>query len=207
MDEFPGNSNKEKRTRESRVDKVIEGTVVRRKTPLGTRFRNAFLGGEDIQSVAGYVFHDVLLPAAKDMFVDAMNLGTERMVFGEARSSSGRSRHSRGRSEKEDYGRYSKETRRDEPRGMTRKARANHDFDELIIPSRPEADVIIDKMYAILEKYEVVTVGDFYEMCGEPADWTDDDWGWTDLRGTSSTRLNGGGYLINLPRPEPLEKR
>jgi hypothetical protein len=98
MEEFPSNAKKVKGTSDKeepkKIEKVIQGEAVRRKKPLGKRFTETFVGG-DAKGVWGYVFLDVLVPAAKDMIVDATSQGVERMIFGESRggrrSSSNRS--------------------------------------------------------------------------------------------------------------------
>lgn len=67
MENYPGNSKRvtakapEKKapTKEKKVEKVVVGTVTRRKKPLSKRFSETFVGG-DAQSVAAYVMNDVL---------------------------------------------------------------------------------------------------------------------------------------------------
>lgn len=209
MEQFPSNSRRPVRGRDEpkQVERVITGDVVRRKTPLGKRMSQNLIGG-DAQSVWGYVVGDVLGPAFRDMIADAVTGGVERMIFGE--SSPGRSRRSRGNSVGHTaYNRYasSSSTRssRDEPRrDISRRARANHSFDEIILPNRVDAEEVIDRLYEMVEKYEVATVMDLYGLVGVPSNYTDDKWGWTDLRNADVSRVKGG-YLLNLPKPEPTD--
>lgn len=86
---------------------------------------------------------------------------------------------------------------------MSRKARANHDFYEIIIPTRPEAEAVLEGLFALLDEYEVASVADLYEMVGESSQFTDRNWGWTDLRGSDIRRVREG-YLLDLPRPEDI---
>lgn len=211
MDDFPSNSyNKIKKSPETveesaepkpEVEKVVEGTVVRRKKPLSKRFKETFLGG-DSENVWQYVLMDVLIPAAKDAIVDATSQGIERMIFGDVRSRGGRS--SRGSSSYTPYNRYSSNIRKEEPRSISARGRAVHNFDEVVLPTRPEAEDVIERMYDIVSKYEVVSVADLYTLLGIKPNYTDQKWGWTDLRGLGATRVKGG-YLIDVPRPEPLD--
>ena len=208
--EFPSNSRREKEERVSqsrqepkKVEKVIEGEVIRRKKPLGKRLTETFVGA-DARSVWSFVALDVLIPAAKDMFADAVSQGVERLVFGDARSTSRRTGRRPG-SGYTPYNRYSGGPR-DEPRRpeISRRARAAHDFDEIILNTRAEAEEVIDRLFEIISKYEVATVADLYDLVGIAGSYTDDKWGWTDIRGTGASRVRNG-YLLDLPRPEPID--
>ena len=87
---------------------------------------------------------------------------------------------------------------------MSRRARASHDFDEIILASRVEAEEVIDRLFDLVSRYESATVADLYEMVGVTGNFTDDKWGWTNIRGAGVTRVRNG-FLLDLPRPEPLD--
>lgn len=208
---FPGNSRQGKPEPENgkKISKIVEGDVVRRKQSLGKRFGSLFIAG-DSRTVSQYVFLDVLLPAAKDMIADAFSQGVERMIFGESRPTSRRAGTSAG-SGYVSYNRYATAARtpgppRDtNPAGrMSRQARAAHNFDEIILPTRREAEEVLDFLHDLLTRYETVSVSDLYELVGETGNFTDEKWGWTDLSGSSVTRVHDG-YLLNLPRPVPID--
>jgi hypothetical protein len=211
VEEFPSNSQNPKIAPETgkeesakKVQKIISGEAVRRKKSTGARFKEMFFG-DDTKSVVEYVFADVLIPAARDMIVDAFTQGLERMVFGEVRSSNRRTGHRPTTGGYTSYNnRYassqsSTSNRRDEPRTMSRRARGSHDFDEIILPTRSEAEGVIDRMYELLEKHNAVSVSDLYELVGIEGSYVDEKWGWTDLRGADARRVSNG-YLLNLPR-------
>lgn len=218
--EFPSNRHKDKAAGESvvepqkrkKVEQVVRTEVVRRKKPLGKRFMETFIG-TDPRSVWGFVAIDVLIPAAKDMVADAVSQGVERMIFGDARSTSRRGGPRHG-GPYINYSGYSKPRSisrrltpmdpRDEPRqNISRRARVSHDFDEIILETRVEAEEVIDRLYDLVSKYEMATVADLYELVGIPINYTDDKWGWMELPGAGVSRVRQG-YLLNLPRPEPL---
>jgi hypothetical protein len=212
MEDYPPNSDhaKEEPATEpaKKVEKVIEGEVIRRKKPLSKKFSEIFIGG-DSRSVGSYILYDVFIPAAKDTLADMMSQGVERMLFGETRSTSRRPYHRRnGGSGYVSYNQYSRQTppwddRREPSRGPNRKARATHDFDEIILPNRSDAEGVIDRLFELVSKYESATVADLYELVGITESYTDGKWGWTDIRGAGVTRVRNG-YLLDLPRPEPL---
>lgn len=215
MDEFPGNSKTTPKEAEKnepkKVTKVIEGEAITRKKPLGKRMAETFVGGDDAKGVWEYILMDVLVPAAKDTVADATSQGVERFLFGEARSSSRRTgaRPSGGNNGYVSYGGRSSAPRhpavRDEPRpAPSRRSRATHDFGEIILATRVEAEEVIDRLFDLVSKYETATVADLYELVGVTGNYTDDRWGWTDIRGAGVTRIRNG-YLLDLPKPEPLD--
>lgn len=88
---------------------------------------------------------------------------------------------------------------------LSRQARVRHDFDEIVIPSRAEANEVLDQMFEFLSRYGVVKVFELYEMVGIRPDHTDHKWGWTSLPGAQVRTVKGGrGYLLDLPEPQPL---
>ncbi len=108
MDQFPSNSRRPPgRTRDEpkKIERVIEGEVVRRKTPLSRRMSQNLIGG-DAHSVWGWMFGEVLIPAARDMVADAISGGAERMIFGESSHGSRRGRSRGGPSGYTPYNRY-----------------------------------------------------------------------------------------------------
>jgi hypothetical protein len=216
MEDYPSNSHKKTAPKKEieepkKIDKVVEGVVVRRKKPFSKRFAETFIGG-DAKTVGLYIVYDVLLPAVKDTLADAMSQGVERMLFGEARPSTRRSSNrGPGQGSYISYNRYApNQPRQDarygrqDPPSISRRARATHDFDEIVLASRAEAEEVIDQLFAILERYESVAVSDLYELVGITNTPQDEKWGWNNLQGASVSRVRNG-YLLNLPKTEPLD--
>lgn len=221
MEAFPGNPNKDAREPSPEdvpgrkgVTKIVTGAATRRKKPLGKRLAETIVGGTG-QGVLEYVVLEVLVPAAKDMIADAASQAIEQILFGEVRSTSRRrasSSRSSGPGGYVSYNRYSSSSsnygsRREDPRErereMSRRGRAAHDFDEIVLDTRADAEEVIDRLFELISKYESASVADLYELVGLSAAYTDDKWGWTDFRGAGVTRVRTG-YLLDLPRPVPL---
>lgn len=217
---FPSNSQRPHRPaseprEEKKVERVTDSEPIRRKKPVGRKFRETFVGG-DTKGVWEYVLLEVLVPAAKDMVTDAATQGIERMIFGETRSSTRRSYSARGGSSgfgptgSVSYNRYSsnpvgRASGRDEARPtMSSRARTLHDFDEILIPTRVEADEVLSQMFELISKYNSASVADLYSLVGITGQYTDDKWGWYDLRGSGVRRVRQG-YLLDIPKPEPLD--
>lgn len=208
--QFPPNSISRKSSDagkdEKKVEKIVTGEVTRRKKPLGKRIAETFVAGE-AKGVGSYIIFDVLIPAFKDVFADVVSQGIEKMLFGEARSTSRRTGMRPGGGTHVSYNRYSTpsyQNRREERPQQSRRSRASHDFDEIVLATRFEAEEVIDRLFDLVSRYEQATVNDLYDLVGISGDFTDEKWGWTDLRGAGVTRINNG-YLLDLPKPEPLD--
>ena len=211
--EFPSNTNKDREPREEKplegkiIDPVVTNGAERRKTPLGRRFMETFVGG-DAKSVVSYMLNEIAYPAARNMIVDAVSGGIERMVFGEDRPASRRSgvRFGGGSS----FVSYNKMTGkgdprdREKPRGLSREARANHDFGEIVLNTRAEAEMVRERLYDLVNEFNLATVGDYLQLCGITPEYTDNKWGWDDMHGSSIRKIREG-YLLDLPRTKPVE--
>jgi hypothetical protein len=88
-------------------------------------------------------------------------------------------------------------------RAISRQARGRHDFDEIVLDSRTEAEQVIDQLFDVVSRYESATVADLYALVGLAAAHTDYKWGWTDLQGAGVSRIRDG-FILDLPDPEPL---
>ena len=201
--DYPGNSQRGKTaetTPEERPkqEKIITGEVRQRKTGIFGKAVHSIVA-EDGQSVMQYVVLEVLLPAFKSTISDVVSQGIERMLYGDARP--GRTRPG--------YTNYSSKAVRssaplNDPRpALSRQARANHRFNEVMLEQRAEAEDVLDKMREIISAYDVVTVADFKELLGITGEFTDNTWGWSDLR-SAGIRPVRGGYVIDLPPTQPL---
>lgn len=206
--EFPPNSEVSKREAEVE-DKHIEPIVsdaVRRKKPLRKKFSEVFIAGS-AKTAIGYALWEVLLPAAKDTVVEVITQGVEKLFFGDSRRYRGTTTPQSGPTGYVSYNRYSGPmgaSRMSGPqRVISRQARARHDFDEIILESRTEAEEVIDRLYEVISRYESATVADLYQLVGLSSSHTDYKWGWTDIRGAGVTRSRDG-YVLDLPEPIPL---
>lgn len=212
---FPPNSNRPQKppaepVEPKQIRRVVQGGVTQRKKPLHKRFAENFLDG-DSKSVGEYIVFDVLLPAFKDTIADVMTQGVERTLYGEVRSPARRAGTrpggTRGHVPYQNYSnpggnRYAQDPRQP----MSRRGRAAHDFDEIILDSRVEAEEVIDQLFQTILKYEQASVADLYGMVGISSEYTDQRYGWTDIAGAGVSRLRNGTYVLNLPRPEPLDR-
>lgn len=205
MDTFPPNSKSAKTREREPVQRVTSANAVRRRKPLGKQFKETFFGG-DAHGAWRYVISNVMIPAIQDTIIEMVQSGVERIVRGD--KSRRASSSNLGRVNYRSYAQRRTQDDRPPPPWqpvLSRAARARHGFDEIIIPSRQEAEEVIDRLFDIISKYEQATVAELYELTGLTSSHTDHTWGWTDLRGAAVGRVRGGGYLLDLPEPEFLQ--
>jgi hypothetical protein len=203
--EFPPNSEVSKRIVDKEIKRVTSGETVRRKKSLRKQFRETFIAG-DVRTAIRYGMFDILLPAARDTVVDVIHGTIDNLFNGNIRRR-GTIPPQSGPTGYVSYNRYSMggTSRLPSPvRAMSRRARARHDFDEIILDSRTEAEEVIDRLFDLVSRYETATVADLYELVGLASTHPDNKWGWTDLRGAGVSRVRDG-YLLDLPDPHPLD--
>lgn len=220
--EFPPNSHTQKEARPSRdktekpppkkeVARVTRSKATLRKKPLHKKFLDAFRPEDNVGFVE-YTLLEVLVPGIKDALADAVHgtidnaLGTTTRTSRRRRGEGGYTSYNRMSDSRSSRGRGRSRDREDDDRrgGRRRETRVADDVREVILDTRVEAEEVVDSMIELASKYDCATMRDLLSLIGEPHNPTHEDWGWFDLRGTRIHRV-GGGYLIDLPRPEPLD--
>lgn len=205
---YPGsNRNPPPRRPEPEVEEkvirpVVTGRVTRRKVPLGRRMAQNIFRGDP----RGFLV-EVLATGVRETLWEAFTGSMARMVFPEEPQ-----RHrSVGLSSSYNRPYHSMSSglppmRPDPRREMSHRGRAQHRFEEIVLETKPEADEILYQMRYLLHKYGVVSVADMYELLNISPDFPDRQWGWEGdaLNEAFVSRVRGGGYLLELPKPEPI---
>jgi len=204
--DYQGNTNKDKEPKiekKPEIEKVVTGEVVQKPKPLTRKFKETFFGG-DLKMSMRYVAGDVMLPALRNLIVDMTTKGMERIVFGE-------SLYRRRPTEYRSRVQYNNPIYRPDPRELSRGRlpdqrpyRTNRrDMNEIFVEDRGEAELVVERLIDIIDKYEVVSVADLLDLLGQPSVHTDNKWGWTYLKNIE-IRQTRDGYLIDLPAPEEI---
>lgn len=210
MQDFPANSRKAQETEAPReqLKPVTTAKKTERRTGLGRKFKNTFLGGTG-RMAADHAVTDVVVPGIRDMIYDALHRGIDVLFYGE-----GPKRPSRGGTSsiltnqnlgRFDYAGQSRPTKAStQQRTVSSTSRARQDFGDLVIPSLQEANEVLDQMFEVLSRDGVVSVTDLYMLTGIKPEHTDMKWGWTRLSGARAVRLRQGGFILDLPQVEAL---
>ena len=209
---YPGNSKKERseeaksETQRPQIQKVVKTSGVVKKASLSSRMRETF-AGEGARETGTYVFFDVIIPAVKAMVFDTITQGADRILFGGREVI--RSGMANAPRTKTNYNQISTRAANNYPgrnfegggREISRQARNNHRFDEILLDSRGEAEMVLDTMQDLISRFQWVSVPEFYSMVDVTAEFTDEKWGWTNIS-TAQIRPSRGKYVILLPSPE-----
>ncbi len=179
---------------EKRAEKVVTGNVKQRKKSGLAKAGSIFVPG-DVDSVKSYILMDVLVPSIKRAISDIVCNGIN-MMLGEPNR--GKSSAPGARVAYRQY--YQSEERKDYARP---RSQAQYNYDDIVFETRGDAEEVLYRMEELLERFDVVSVADLFDMAGISCNYTDNKYGWTDLRNARVERVRDG-YIINLPRATSL---
>ena len=205
MENYKSNSHrskeklKESGSERKKLEKVVQGTAKVKKKSKTSKFAEMFLA-EDVSSVKSHIVADVLIPAAKKLLVDTVRDAVDMLVYGETN----RGKRLNGyRSDYVSYNRFS--DRRDDRRPINdSRTRSSYSYDDIVLESRGEAEEVLDRMDELIEAYGMVSVMDLYDLVGVSGNYTDNKYGWVNIKNAEPVRTMGGGYMLKLPKAIPL---
>ena len=121
------------------------------------------------------------------------------ILYGEARGKDRR----RDSGSRVSYTKYY-ERDRDREYDRNRSRRSVYDYDDIILDTRREAEDVLNRMDDLIDAYGMVSVADLYDLVGVSGNYTDNKYGWTNLR-NAEVRRTRDGYLIKLPKALPFD--
>lgn len=202
MEEYKPNSHKYKEDQnrsapEKKVEKVIAGTVKSKKKSEIRKFTDVFIS-EDIDNVKSYILLDVLIPAIKKAISDIVTNGIDMILYGETGKIKSNSTASKvsyrsyydGRNGRRDY--------------SSIRTKIGYNYDDIIFDNRGEAEDVLLRMDELISTYGLVSVADLYDLVGVTGNYTDNKYGWTNIRSASVIRVRDG-YMLKLPKALPLD--
>lgn len=183
--------DKSKKQLPEEPEKKIEAVVHAKGTRKRNRFVNSVIS-EEAGNVKNYILGDVLIPALKKAISDVVTNGIDMILYGETG-------HTKSRSgSKVSYISYDRSYSKDRDRKSDYRV-STYNFDDLVFNTRGEAELILDNLYEIIDRYRVATVADLYDLAGERSRYTDNKFGWDDISSASVVRIRDG-FVIKLPR-------
>lgn len=207
MTEYKSNSHKSKNEEREKLEPIAKGKKVEKKPDS---FKDMIKSNGP--SIKEYIICDILIPTAKravseivgsssDILVDTI----DTILFGEKRRGS---RSRRGSSRTSYYKYYDdRDRRRERDRDRDRPARVRgYEFDDIVLETRREAEEVLDRMEDLIDTYKIVSVADLYDLVGISGNYTDNKYGWSNLRSARVESLRyGDGYILKLPKALPLD--
>lgn len=187
-------TNKEER---KKVEKVVSGTAkIKKKTEI-SKLKSVFIS-EDAANVKSYILMDVLIPAFKKAVSDIVTNGIDMILYGEAGRNNRKSTASTV-----SYRNYYDQRGSDRYISSTR-SNTGYSYDDIILESRGEAEEVLTRMDELIETYGIVSVADLYDLVGITGNYTDNNYGWTNIRNAEPVRVRDG-YMLRLPKALPIK--
>lgn len=200
-EEYKSNSHRSKEgktealTDRKKVEKVVHGRVRTKPKSGVSKITDVFIS-EDAANVKSYIVMDVLVPAVKKAISDIVRDGIDMILYGESRG-----RKSSSASGYVSYRDYSRSDDRDRFRDS--RSRSSYAHDDIILDSRGEAEEVLTRMDELIDMYGNVSVADLYDLVGKSSEYTDNKYGWTNIRNAEPIRVRDG-YMLKLPKALPI---
>lgn len=195
MPEYSNNSYKHKeeaKETERKIEPVAKG-VAKQKNGAH-RFADVFIS-DDVRNVKSYFVTEVLVPGIQRIIYNGVT-GALEMIFP---SLGVHKKVDSDNGYRTNYSGYYKNQSPKHPQ-MYR----TNEYDEVVVNTRGEAELVLDNMNEILSKYKMVRVADYYDLLEYEHDHTANNYCWTDLRDARIVRCSDG-YMISLPKPMPID--
>ena len=204
MEDFKGNPDTpEKFNTKPSIGKPVTTNVVVKKESEAKRLGKKFFS-EDDKTVGSHVVESVVIPSLQKLLSDAVKGAIDWLIYGSKgnKNSSGVGTIS--------YGSYYNRSGYINPTPVYTNPMLNnkptlYTVNDIIIADRGEAEEVLLRMKESINSYGMVSVGDFYDLVGQRANFTDQKWGWFDLRTADIIRVDGG-FCIRFPKVQPIEK-
>ena len=202
-DNLPDNSHRSRNEKQAmiegkRVEKVVHGKVKTKKNNA-RKLTNVFIT-EDAANVKNYVLFDVIVPSIKKALYDLVVGALDITLFGGRCGSNSK----RSISDKVSYRDYNSISKRDERSYGNTVTTSGYSYDDIVLETRGEAESVLSRMDEIIDEYDSVRVADLYDLVGITGDYTDNKYGWTNIRNARVVRTRDG-YKIEMPRALPLK--
>lgn len=184
------------------VKPVAKGKVS--KSIGATVARSIF--AESVSGVGDYILHELILPNIREMIQSVVVGGIERALYGDSAprpyrpytgyASSPRQGRPAGWTSRTNYSAGAPTPRDDE---WTRRPPS---YSDLVVPSRREAEDVLQALLEMAERYGSASVGDLFSLAGMSTTHVDESWTWNaDQVANGRVQMRRGGYGFSLPSP------
>ena len=182
-------------TERKEIKKVVRGNVKIRPKGVMSKLTDIFVS-EDISNVKSHIMMDVVKPAVKKVISDIVRDGIDMLLYGDTRGNRGSSSYISYR----DYTSSNVSSNR----SVNYPSRTGYNHDDIILETREEAEEVLERMDELIEAYGVVSVADVYDLIGISCNYTDNKYGWTNIRNAEPIRVRNG-YMLKLPKALPIK--
>ena len=195
MENYQSNSFKSKELEAKQPEKKLT-KVANAKLKKKSEIQKiaATVVAEDLNKVKNAVLMDVIVPAVKKVISDIVTNGIDMLLYGEVKHNKTTTTSKIG---------YNSMYNSQNQANAARVARSSYSYNDIILSSRGEAEEVLNQMNEIIGTYGVVSVADLCEIVGVTGEFTDNKYGWSDIRDAYVERSKDG-YMLKLPRALPI---
>lgn len=212
---YPSNSKASKREKpkdeqpqdepeHKEVRQVAKAKV--RKQGFFKRFGKTILE-DGIESAKERAYNDIIIPGVKNLLFDSVTDILDSVLFGgsddRSRGFQRRSNRKR-RDDRASYRDYYESPSKEGSRSSKVLSR-NYEPDDIILKTRSDALDVLNELDFIVRKYGQASIADLYDIVGITGSWTDNQYGWLSIRGSSIKPIRDG-FLLILPRAQLLDE-
>lgn len=199
--ELPDKTQSLQAVPKKQIKQVVSGATVAPR-PATRRFFD-FLFADSPKVLAQRVTSNVLVPRAKAALEEGLNSFISGMFWGESQNRP-MSNVVHGTVLRGNAVNYAGISHGMDPLQAARAAAASTTsvgtYQDLVVPTQQQAEILLANMYDTYNQYRVVAVGDLYEMAGITPSPADNAYGWTSLDGARISKQRNG-FVLELPRP------
>lgn len=203
MEELKGNSiaskndaNSNNSQTEKKITPVTSQVTVKKQNDLSKFGKKLF--SEDAKSVGEYVVNDVVVPSIKKLIVDSVKNAIDYFIYG------GKTSNNSSGLKNVSYQNYYTGRPSNTTSNATYTKPNIYAINDVIFNDRGEAETVLLRLKEAVERYGMVSVGDFYDCISQPSKYTDQKYGWRDLSTAQIVRTSGG-FSIQFPKITPLD--
>lgn len=193
--EYKSNSYKSKEDKK-KVEKIISGTAMQKNKTFSQKIAGVF-ATEDVPDLKNYILWEVVVPSLKDVTRNGL-ISIVEVIFGSGKSS--RLNKSYDRVSYRNYNSIST-SRESKP---SHSSHERMSFDNIRLDNKKDADIVMDQMEELIEAYGIVSIADLKDIVGLETYFTDNKYGWSNIRSAKIVRVSGG-WLISMPNPYPID--
>lgn len=194
------------------LQKVVKKVPKQHKKGLMERLVIGMLGPDGLPAIGRRLGEDIIMPAVKNIIVDAFTSGINMAIFGndeqrrnDSRSYNGPSTSYWNQSQRSNYAprtNYQAGPSHAQQPAPRRTGRGRY-VPDYPLPDRREAMDVLEGLRDQIQQYGNATIADYYDLIGIEPNHTDNDYGWDDLRHTRVISTSKG-YIIQFPAVEVI---
>lgn len=209
MEEFKSNSNASKEvnndipTPKSAPITTNVTAIDKKKFSFGKFF------AADAKTVGEHVVESILVPSLQKLLSDSVKGAVDWFIYGAKGKSSpnsgpGTVSYSRYYQAPNGYGnQFYYQNNIPVSNGQTTRPGV-YSVGEFKFEDRGDAETVLMRMNEAIGRYGMVSVADFYDFIGQRCSFTDQKYGWYDLKAAQVIRYDDG-FSIQFPKAQPIE--